>query len=294
MSKQRGYLVIAQNTDTVDYLEQAYALALSIQITQSTVKNISVCVDTNTRKLITAKHRKVFDEIIDIPWGDQAEGEGWKIHNKWKYYYMTPYEETVILDTDMLFPKDISHWWDIMSQQDVWATTKVRTFRNEPVTSNYYRKVFEANDLPNVYTAFLYFKKSELASELFHMVEIIFQHWQRFFFKYLPKGKPDWLSGDVAYALAMQILGIEHLCTRENNDTVPTFVHMKSHLQNIKNASIKDKWTDSIPTYFSSCDTFKIGNFQQQLPFHYVEKDWLTKDMITRMEDRLYGRRTNK
>ena len=52
------------------------------------------------------------------------------------------------------------------------------------------------------------------------------------FFKYMPKVNPDWLSGDVAFALAMQILGIEHLCTRENIDKVP-FIHMKSMIQNI-------------------------------------------------------------
>jgi hypothetical protein len=197
---------------------------------------------------------------------------------------MTPYDETVILDTDMIFPTDISHWWDILAQRDVWATTKVRTFRGETVSSNYYREYFVKNNLPNVYTAFFYFKKSELASELFAMTEIIFQHWQRFFYKYMPEGKPDWLSGDVAFALAMQILNIEHECTRENIDAVPTFVHMKSHVQNVPTSLISHNWSETIPTYYNNYKDFKIGNFQQLLPFHYVEKDWLTAKMIKQME----------
>ena len=214
----RGYIVIAQNNDTTDYLEQAYALALNLKLTQSKVNSLTVCVDAKTKKLIKAKHKEAFDNIVDIPWQDDAKEQDWKINNKWKYYYMTPYDETVILDTDMIFPTDVSHWWDIMSQRDVWATTKVRTYRGEIVTSNFYRKYFAANNLPNVYTAFFYFKKSDLASELFAMIEIIFQHWQRMFFKYMPEGKPDWLSGDVAYALAMQLLGIEADCILENID----------------------------------------------------------------------------
>jgi hypothetical protein len=197
---------------------------------------------------------------------------------------MTPFYETVILDADMIFPTDISYWWDIMAQRDVWATTKVRTYRGEVVTSDAYRKYFVANNLPNVYTAFMYFKKSELASELFAMIEIIFQHWQRMFYKYMPNGKPDFLSGDVAYALAMQILGIEPQCTRENIEAMPTFVHMKSHVQNAPQGVIADKWTDTLPTYYVTHDNFKVGNFQQLLPFHYVEKDWLTQTMIERME----------
>jgi len=281
----RGYIVIAQNTKETNYLEQAYALALNLKLTQSTVSNLCVCVDAPTRKLLRQRHENVFDKIVDIPWNDDAEKEiDWKINNKWKYFHMTPYDETVILDTDMIFPTDVSHWWDILNQKDVWATTNVRTFRGDIAKGSYYRKTFELNNLPNIYTAFFYFKKSELAAELFTMTEIIFQHWQRMFYKYLPKGKPDWLSADVAFALAIKLLGIESECTRENIDAVPTFVHMKSHVQNIKGATIAANWEDSIPTYYKTYNDFKIGNFQQLLPFHYVQKDWMTEKRIQQME----------
>jgi len=281
----RGYICIAQNNSTVDYLEQAYALALNLKLTQSTVNNLTVCVDPATKKLIKPKHKKVFDNIVDIPWLDDAKDAEWKINNKWKFLYMSPYDETVILDTDMIFPTDVSYWWDILAQREVWATTHVRTFRGETVTSDAYRKTFTANELPNVYMAFFYFKKGELASELFTMIEIIFQHWQRMYHKYLPNGKPEHLSGDVAFALAMQILGVEHECTRENVDAVPTFVHMKSHVQNIPDAKISTKWSDTLPTYYDTCSNFKIGNFQQIYPFHYVEKDWMTTEKISQMEN---------
>ena len=161
----------------------------------------------------------------------------------------------------------------------------MRTYRGEVANSDFYRKWFTANNLPNVYTAFFYFKKSELASELFAMIEIIFQNWQRMFYKYMPEGKPDWLSGDVAFALAMQILGIEHLCTRENIETVPTFTHMKSMIQNIPHSNISENWSQSLPTYYKSYDSFKVGTFQQIYPFHYVEKDWMNKEKISQMEN---------
>ena len=285
----RGYIVIAQNTKNVDYLEQAYALALNLKLTQSTVSDLTVCVDKATKKSITAKHKKVFDKIVDIPWGDAAKDATWKINNKWKYLYMSPYDETVVLDTDMIFPSDVSYWWDIMSQHDVWATTNVRTYRGDLVQSNHYRQYFAVNNLPNVYTAFFYFKKSELASELFAMTEIIFQHWKRMFYKYMTKGKPDWLSGDVAFALAMQILGIQEQCTKPHINSMPTFVHMKSHIQAVNGVTLNDEWTDSLPTYYRSYDDFKIGNFQQTLPFHYVNKNWMTAKKIEQMEKALNG-----
>ena len=52
------------------------------------------------------------------------------------------------------------------------------------------------------------------------MIEIIFPKLAKNVLNICPKVNPDWLSGDVAFALAMQILGIEHLCTRENIETV--------------------------------------------------------------------------
>ena len=77
----KGYIVIAQNNDTTNYLEQAYALALNLKLTQSKVNSLTVCVDTKTKKQITAKHKEAFDKIIDIPWQDDAKDEEWKINN---------------------------------------------------------------------------------------------------------------------------------------------------------------------------------------------------------------------
>ena len=33
--------------------------------------------------------------------------------------HVTPYEETVVLDTDMIFPDDISHWWKYFAEKDI-------------------------------------------------------------------------------------------------------------------------------------------------------------------------------
>jgi hypothetical protein len=277
----RGYVAIAQNNSTVDYLEQAYALALSLKNTQSIVNNLSVCVDAHTQSLIKAKHKRVFDRIIALPWQDEASDAEWKVNNKWKIYYCTPYKESVLLDTDMIFPTDISHWWSIMAQQDFWATTKTLTFRGDLITSDVHRKVFTQNNLPNVHNAFMYFKQSEIASEIFKMAEYIFQNWQRFYHLYLPKSKPKHVSGDVVFALAIKILGYEHLTTRENIHSVPTFVHMRGELQGV---NIVDTWSKNIDSYFAN-NKLIVGNFNQQYPFHYIDKQWLTSDIIETLEN---------
>jgi hypothetical protein len=279
----RGYLILAQNTKKDDYVRLAYALALSIKNTQSTVHQVALAT---TETKIPEKYSYVFDHIIDVPWTDQAENSKWKIENKWKYYYMTPFDETVVLDADMLFPADISQWWDIMSQKDMWITNKPRTFRGEIITSTKYREAFVSNNLPNVYTAFMYFKKTKMTAEVFKMVELIFHNWERFFYDFMDETRPKHLSGDVAYALAIKLLDLEEECFG-NSDLVPSFVHMKSFLQNVNEKYITEDWTNHFPTYFGDDGTFKIGNYNQYLPFHYQIKSWLTDEMIDILEKRV-------
>jgi len=278
----RGYLILAQNTKKDDYIRLAYALALSIKNSQSTINRVAIATTDD----IPEKYYDAFDHIVDIPWTDQAVYSKWKIENKWKYYYMTPFDETVILDADMLFPNDISHWWDILAQKDIWITDKPQTFKGEIITSTKYRTSFESNNLPNVYTAFMYFKKTQLTAELFRMVELIFQNWERFFYEYMDETRPKNLSGDVAYALAIKILGIENECFG-NSNLMPSFVHMKSFLQNIDEKFLTEDWTQHFPTYFADSGTFKIGNYEQHLPFHYHVKSWLTDEMISTLEKRI-------
>lgn len=278
-------MVLAQNSGDEDYLRMAYALALSIKNSQKTVNNISLATDVAIEH-IPAKYHEVFDQIVPIPWHDHAARSTWKIENKWKYLHMTPYDETVILDSDMLFPVDISDWWDIMSQKDIWIANKPSTFKGAPITSTKYRTAFVSNNLPNVYTAFMYFKKSPVVHQLFELIEVIFNNWERFFYEYMNEDRPRRLSGDVAYALAIKILGIEDQCFG-NLDQLPTFVHMKAHLQGIDEKLVSEDWTQHVPTYFHDDGTFTIGNYQQTLPFHYHVKSWLTDDMIKTLEQRL-------
>lgn len=277
----RGYLILAQNSGDSDYVRMAYALALSIKNTQSTENKVALATDSD----VPAKYRRAFDHIVDIPWHDSAVDSNWKIDNKWKYYYMTPFDETVILDADMIFTEDISYWWDIMTEKEMWITGNPRTFRGDIITSTKYRATFVANDLPNVYTAFMYFKKTKAVGEFFYLLNIIFDNWQRFFYDYLDETRPKALSGDVAYALAVKILDMENECFCKDT-SIPSFVHMKAFVQNVDEKYLTEDWTECLPTYFSTTGKLKIGNYEQRLPFHYQIKTWLTPEIVSILEER--------
>lgn len=264
----KGILVVAQNNYKVNYIDQAIVLAQSLKLT-----NPSLPISIVTNEKISQKNKCLFDQIIEIPWDDLAANSDWKIENRWKVYYTTPYEETIVMDTDMIVLDSIDHWWNSLKPYDLFFTTNVLTYRNEIVTDDFYRKTFTANNLPNVYTGVYYFKKSNLAQTFFNQLEIITKNWEEFYNVYLNEQKPNFVSIDVCAAIAIDILDCNHIVTNPKKIT-PTFVHMKSRIQNWELSS--NNWQRSVSAYLDNDCNLKIGNHQQRGVFHYTEKDFLS------------------
>lgn len=278
----RGYLVIAQNTNKVDYLRLTYALALSLKATQNE-NSICVAVDETTKSLVTDKHNEVFDYVVDIPGNDSAKNERWKIHNKWKYLQFSPYDSSVILDSDMLFSVSVDNWWEILERQDMLLCSDVKTYRNEPVTSTFYRERFITNELPNIYSNCSYFSRGDISEEFFRLSEIIMSDWETYRDKLLVGTGQTHLSADLVYAMVTKLLNIENDITTDNE--YPTFVHMKPMVQNIDN--INNDWTQTLSNEVTADLNIRIENFIQYHPFHYVEKHWMTDEIIRKYEKAL-------
>jgi hypothetical protein len=278
----KGFVVFAQNTEATDYIKQAYALALSIKNTQSNVTNISVI----TNDIVPEQYCNVFDQIIPIPWGDLSKNPLWKIENRWKVYHASPYDETIVLDTEMLFLEDISNWWDYCSTSDLKFCSKIKNFKGEIVTRDlHHRKAFINNGLSNPYVALMYFKKSDLAHDFYKVLEFVCKNWEYCYKKYAPNNFQNWLSIDLASAIAIDIMGTEEQVI---DPTLPfEFVHMKPAIQNIIPVPIN--WQDILSINYQQNKLF-IANQKQRYLFHYVKKDFLTDNIIKILEDCANGR----
>lgn len=260
----RGYLVMAQGP----YLQQAEALAMSIKKTQSKISNISVITDGNADK-------DLFDQIIPIPTEDLARDNGWKIHNRVYFYDLSPYDETVILDADMLFLSNVDHWWDMMSKYELLITDKVKTFRGAWVEYNPYRETFKGNQLPNTYSAFTYFKKNAMPKEFFELLKSIIKHWSEWTKTYAPVNKQEKPSIDVAMAIAVKIMGLEDQVFSKFD--YPTFTHMKGGCQGWKRRT--EEWADMLGTYTHE-DQIRIGPYIQTGILHYVKKNFVDSQIL--------------
>ena len=272
--------MLAQN-GAVDYVKQACVAAMSIRATNT---NVSICLITNNN--VPEKYRQLFDHVVEIPWGDHASDYDWKIQNRWKIYHAIPYDETVVIDTDMLVLEDISKWFDFLRNYDLFFTSNVYTYRGELVTHNYYRKAFTKYNLPNLYCGFHWFKKRDLPHEFYKWLEMITNNWQQFY-KIHAGGKTYQKSAsmDVSAAITAKILDCE---TQITNPRVkyPSFIHMKPKIQNW-NQNFADRWQDRLGIYLSNDLQLKIGNYTQTGVFHYTEKDFITDRIVDIYEKHL-------
>ena len=136
----RGFVILAQNTESVDYIKCAKALSISIK---NVMPNANVTI------------------ITELPYGDLAPDSDWKLINDWQVYEASPYDETIKLEADMFLPRSIEYWWDILSINNITVCTTIRNFKGEISNCRVYRKFIDDNHLPDVYNALTYFKKSK-------------------------------------------------------------------------------------------------------------------------------------
>ena len=247
----RGFVIMAQDIEnSVTYYNCAKALEKSIK---------RVMPDANVTILTIDK----------LPYGDLDPTGSWKLINDWQVYEASPYDETIKLEADMYIPRDISHWWDILTQQDVVISTSIRNFKNEISTERVYRRFVDDNKLPNTYNAITYFKKSDTAEQFYKIVRDVFENWDDY--KAILKCNPEEkASTDWVYAIASHIVGIE-------KTTMPSFTEMSMiHMKQYINGTPTENWTD---TFVYEClpNQIRVNSYPQQYPFHYHIKNFSDK-----------------
>jgi hypothetical protein len=183
--------------------------------------------------------------------------------NDWQVFYASPYRETIKLEADMIAASPIDHWWTLFERRDVVISQGARTFYDESAQSRYYRKIFDQNNLPDVYNAITYWRLSTTAKEFFDLVRNIFEHWEEY--KKLLKFPEETPSTDVVYAIAAVIIGPEVVTLPQGLG--PTIVHMKQYI----NPLIGNDWTKEL-TWENN--PLRINTIAQWGLVHYHIKEW--------------------
>jgi len=262
----RGFLITAQNSSTVDYVRQAYFLARSISSSQRTFNKVSLM----TNDSVPTEYHYVFDSIVPIPFGDHAKNSEWKVENRWKAYHASPYDKTILLDADMLIFSDLAKLWRHLEDKTIFFTSTVKNFKGQLITDTVYRKTFIENDLPNLYSGLCYFEKRERSLEFWKLVEYITYNWERFYYEFSPKQMQKFYSLDVTVSIAAKILDIDNIT---DDSGICSFTHMKSQIQNTIVNNLD--WTKCFKLEICDEETILINNVRQTGILHYIQNNFL-------------------
>jgi len=238
---ERGYLIPAVNTETVDYVACAEQLADSIRQWHPAA-NITIL----TKEM--------------LPYGDLG---GYA--NDWQCFAASPYRQTIKLEADMYAATPIDHWWTLFEKRDVVISQGCKDLTNQPSNNRTYRKLFDNNSLPDVYNAVTYWRLSARAKEFFELVRKIFENWDRF--KTLLKFPDEAATTDVVYAMAAVIMGVETVTLPPGSG--PQITHMKRGII----PTITDNWTQEL-VWEATDPGLRIHTVAQSGLVHYHNKDW--------------------
>ncbi len=260
IKSEKGYIILALNNDQDDYVYCARVLARSIKKTGST---LPIC-------LVSDKNYDFveFDHTVTFPFGDTSKDAQWKLHNDWQLFYASPYRQSIKLEADMIVPRNIDHWFDVLVNHDVCVTLGARNQFNQLSNERFYRKIFDANALPDVYNAVTYWRRCEGAKIFFDTVREIFENWPHAM-NAIKFGMDQPVNTDLAYAIALQYLGVEHYTSKTS---VPSMIHMKPRILGIQG----EDWTKEMVWEIQS-DSFRIDTVEQLWPIHYNVKKFAQK-----------------
>jgi|TARA_Y100000114_G_scaffold135965_1_gene137163 alpha-N-acetylglucosamine transferase len=271
----KGICLFAQKNEKSDYYKQAVACAMSIKAFNPKEQ---ICLITDMK--VKTEHEKYFDVTKDIPGNDLSINSNWKIENRCKIYNASPFDRTIVLDVDMLVLESLDNFWNLLEPYELFYTNKVKTYRNEIATGDFYRKVFVHNQLPNVYCGLHYFKKTKSNQDFYNLVTDIVKNYKEYSERFAKNLKQSWCSMDVATAIAIKLTNKEHQVF--SNSNVLTFTHMKPKIQNWK-ADVQN-WTAYIDYNLNKNKELAVGNIHQTGIFHYVVDNFLNDDVMENLK----------
>lgn len=251
--EERGYIIPAFNTGSVDYVDCARTLAKTMLMQHPAARICLLTNESNAHDQYLFAHTVVVDNInTDNPYANDP-----------LVFSHSPFRQTIKLEADMMVAGPVDHWWSLFEHRDVVISQGCRDFYGNESTCRTYRRLFDTNNLPDVYNAITYWRVSKTATDFFKLVKRIFSNWSSY--KTLLKFPEEVPSTDVVYAMAATIIDLELVTLPLGIG--PQIVHMKKGI----NPFTAQRWTDELVWEHNP---MRIQTVAQWGYVHLNVKDW--------------------
>jgi len=229
----RGALIFAHNNRDIDY---AYMSIISARLTKKNLGiPVSLVTDPSTLEWLKWSGNydlatETFDKIIEVdrPVTDNMRRLHDGIHsknmpfvnaNRSSVYDLTPYDQTLLLDSDFLIFSDrLNHYWDIDS--DVMIGKSMLDIYDQKRLG--YHDIYISDTSVHLYWATtVMFRKTPYSKMFFELVNLIRQNYQ--YYSDLFRFSADQYRNDISFSIAKHILdGFE----TNTNESLPSILTM--------------------------------------------------------------------
>jgi len=211
MKKSKGAILIARNNGRLDYIKQAVFLAKRI----SHYIQIPVSIITDSKDYLLDKFdSSVFDDIIEIPWTDKNNYnrlfyDGSLSHKTAPFkndirdqvYDLSPYDETLLLDTDYIISNDLLKSCfdmndDIMMFKESYDIAKSRNEKEFKYVSDY--------SVDFYWATVVFFRKTPENKIYFDLIKHVKENWNHY--RRVYQIKSELFRNDFAFSIAIHIM----------------------------------------------------------------------------------------
>lgn len=251
MTVSKGVVLFAHNTDTIDY----YAMASYTAGRIYKFLNLPVTVITDNNSITTDFS---FDRIIkvDPDYSNKRKKSVWINKGRFEVFDLTPYEETILLDTDYMINGDqLLKTFDYYSDFVCYHDSKY--FLKNNLNEQLSKKSF-----PTLWATVIRFRKTERVEQVFEMINMIQNNYQHY--SEVHGFLPHMYRNDYALTIALRTVNGQFECAE---DMIPgQLLHVDI---NVKIERIDDT-TYKIYTY----DSEKIKKYIiiKDIDFHMLNK----------------------
>jgi hypothetical protein len=210
MTKIKGALLIARNNEKIDYVKQSLFLAKRIK----KYLNIPVSIITDSPLYLNDLDTdKVFDKIIELEYtvsnntrryhdgSISSHTADFKNDIRYKAYALSPYDETLLLDTDFVLCNDIfKNCFDSDSDFLIYkASSDISKVRDE----SEFQKISDYT-VDFYWATVVFFRKTELNQTFFDLVGHIQDEWEHY--RRIYQIKSALFRNDYAFSIAIHIM----------------------------------------------------------------------------------------
>lgn len=221
----KGVLLFAFNNDIVDYYNMAIETAKRVNY----FLNLPVSVVTDSSTNINEYSYK-FDNVIlaNKDTSNKKDNNVWINKGRYRAYDLSPYDETIVLDTDYLInTNNLNKIFDLYDDFMVHNTTN---FLLEP---NHVQEQLSKESFPTLWATLIAFKKTNKTKQIFECLQMVQENYMHYVSLYnIPS---TMYRNDYGLTIATRIV-YNHLV--DNNNYIPwDLAHVNNHIKVYKNTN---------------------------------------------------------